>query len=399
MDYKLYATLNRLPGLVAIAATMIFGIIIIFTFIVRIFQFPHLRQKYLITDNTQSAPTRILKTIVFLLLTAGLLGVISFNAYKMKNDPPKLLVTVERSIESPSILICKSDNIVFNTARYYDSFNSFVDDPKQNFDLSGDFKLFQRESDGNCTFFDSTSSLMTMDNTGGFYLLGFTKIMKKILNGMSGSASIISIYIGDTNNEMNWNLPMPQGNKFSDVGFLLTDSSGIFQYTETRHKVLNGINYRGFQISSIGNFEFSGVSVDENALQPNIWIGLIAPTNVITQVERPSLTLADFLSNVGGYLSIWGIFSFLFGGRRANPFGFVSSFVFINQDRAKLRKELDKMNDDRSAKLSNLEKGGNDSVTETNSLYNQSELKNLLAKYYVDMDFYEYAVNTPDVKL
>ncbi|CAB5373297.1 unnamed protein product [Rhizophagus irregularis] len=154
---------------------------------------------------------------------------------------------------------------------------------------------------------------------------------------------------------------MPQGNKFSDVGFLLASSSGIFQYTETWHKALNGINYRA-------------------------------------QVENPSLTLADLLSNVGGYLSIWAIFGFLFGVKKANPFGFVSDFIFINQDKAKLRKELDKMKNDRSSKLSNLEKGEEDNTIETNSLSNQStELRNLLAKYYVDMDFYEHAVKTPDV--
>ncbi|CAB4382211.1 unnamed protein product [Rhizophagus irregularis] len=56
---------------------------------------------------------------------------------------------------------------------------------------------------------------MNEDNSGGgFYLLGFSKI-----NVTSG---IISNYIGDTNNEMNWNLSMPQWNKFSDVEFLIS---------------------------------------------------------------------------------------------------------------------------------------------------------------------------------
>ncbi|PKY31788.1 uncharacterized protein OCT59_000421 [Rhizophagus irregularis] len=133
-------------------------------------------------------------------------------------------------------------------------------------------------------------------------------------------------------------------------------------------------------------------------MQPTIWIGLIAPTTVITQVEKPPLTLADLLSNVGGYLSVWAIFGFLFGVRKANPFGFVSGFIFINQDREKLRKELDRMKNERSSKLSNLEKGEEDNTTETDGLSNQSaELRNLLAKYYVDMDFYEHAVKTPDV--
>ncbi|CAB5359089.1 unnamed protein product [Rhizophagus irregularis] len=219
MDQKLYETLNRKPGLFAIAAAMIFVIIIILTFIVRIFQFPHHRQQYLISENTQSVPTRIL-----------------------------CIIRV---------------------------FNSFVDKPKHNLDLSDEFKSFQR-GNNNCTFLNSTSSSMNEDNSGGgFYLLGFSKI-----NVTSG---IISNYIGDTNNEMNWNLSMPQWNKFSDVEFLISSDSG--------------------------NFNFSEVSVDEPKIsdqikypQPTTWIGLITPIHVITKNEEPPLTLTDLLSNVGGYL-------------------------------------------------------------------------------------------------
>ncbi|EXX51819.1 hypothetical protein GLOIN_2v1488784 [Rhizophagus irregularis DAOM 181602=DAOM 197198] len=135
---------------------------------------------------------------------------------------------------------------------------------------------------------------------GGFYLLGFSKN-----NVTSG---IISNYIGDTNNEMNWNLSMPQWNKFSDVEFLISSDSGIFKYKEIFYKALNG-SYRSFQIFSIGNFNFSEVSVDEPKIsdqieypQPTTWIGLITPIHVITKNEEPPLTLTDLLSNVGGYL-------------------------------------------------------------------------------------------------
>ncbi|RGB39179.1 hypothetical protein C1646_754846 [Rhizophagus diaphanus] len=70
----------------------------------------------------------------------------------------------------------------------------------------------------------------------------------------------------------------------------------------------------------------------------------------------------------------------------------------MSVDREKLRKELDRMKNDRSSKLSNLEKGEEDNTTETNGLSNQPvELRKLLAKYYVDMDFYDHAVKIPDV--
>ncbi|CAB4485289.1 uncharacterized protein OCT59_000475 [Rhizophagus irregularis] len=79
-----------------------------------------------------------------------------------------------------------------------------------------------------------------------------------------------------------------------------------------------------------------------------------------------------------------------------DPFGFVSRFVFIKQDRAKFLKELKEMEDDRSTLLNNSEKDV-DSVTETNDLNDQAEFKNLLAKYYIETDFYEHAVKTLDV--
>ncbi|UZO01168.1 uncharacterized protein OCT59_012272 [Rhizophagus irregularis] len=134
------------------------------------------------------------------------------------------------------------------------------------------------------------------------------------------------------------------------------------------------------------------IKVDEQIIS----IGIIAPKRVIKEVETPSFKLADLFSNIGGYLSIWVIFAFLFGGRRANPFGFVTRFVFIKQDREKLLKELEKMKNDRKSKISTLEREV-DNATETNKPSNQDELRNLLARYYVDMDFYEHAIKSFDV--
>lgn len=195
---------------------------------------------------------------------------------------------------------------------------------------------------------------------------------------------------------MDWTQPIPQGNKFSNIGFLFFNGvGGLFQYAETHHKALNGSSYRNFQLSSVGTFGFIDYSRPAAAYD----VGIIAPENIVAQVENPSLTIADLLTNIGGYLGIWGIFGFLFGEKKVDPFGFVSRFIFIKQYRKKLFEELEKINGERSTKLniSKEEEKGSDSVTKTNKISNQTEFKNLLAKYYVETDFYEHAVETPDV--
>src|SRR6266498_1676697 len=132
VDHNWVKTLNGQIGLFAIAVAMIVIVIIILTFIIRIFQFPHLRKHVgdyfidLFADNTRSIPTRILKMIVFLLLTAGLVGLTSYNVYKMINDPPSLSVTLEENNISPSMLFCPGlENIAFelNSAEYFTNFN------------------------------------------------------------------------------------------------------------------------------------------------------------------------------------------------------------------------------------------------------------------------------------
>ncbi|PKY32237.1 hypothetical protein RhiirB3_420029 [Rhizophagus irregularis] len=119
---------------------------------------------------------------------------------------------------------------------------------------------------------------------------------------------------------------------------------------------------------------------------------IISPARVMTMILRPSLTLVELFSNIGGYLSIWGIVVFLFGRNKMDPFGFISRFVFIEQDKTKLLKELKKMKDDRSVKQNKI-----DIIAETSNLDDQVELENLLAKYYIHMDFYKHAVKTSDV--
>src|SRR4051794_23346061 len=106
IDHRWFIVLNGIPGLFAIMVAVNFVAIIIIIFIVRIFQFPHLRRQIFVADNTQSARTRILEVIVFLLLAADLLGVIIYNVYKMIHDPPKISVTVEVNKSPPSMLVC-----------------------------------------------------------------------------------------------------------------------------------------------------------------------------------------------------------------------------------------------------------------------------------------------------
>uniref|UniRef100_U9TTV2 Uncharacterized protein n=1 Tax=Rhizophagus irregularis (strain DAOM 181602 / DAOM 197198 / MUCL 43194) TaxID=747089 RepID=U9TTV2_RHIID len=201
VNHDWFETLN---GEIAI----IFVSIIILIFIVRIIQLPNLRKQvinYFIAGNTRSVPsTRILKMIVFFLLTAGLVGVITYNIHKMIYDPPKLSVTLEDNRNPPSMLICNMlyDNLEIVYAKYYRSFSDFAKQ-KMFFDLLS-LQMFSNltRKNGDCHFFNGTvfsRILKPEDNAGGFYMLVF-------------NSSQILFFIGDTNKDMNWTPFAPQGN-------------------------------------------------------------------------------------------------------------------------------------------------------------------------------------------
>ncbi|CAB4421649.1 unnamed protein product [Rhizophagus irregularis] len=376
-NYDLYETLNGKTGIFAIAVVMIFVSIIIITFIVRIIQFPHLRQQvtnYFIADSTRSAPTRILKMIIFLFLIAGLVGVIYFNVYKMFHYPPKLSMSLEENNSFPSMLFCpniKNDSFKIVAASYYES-NSDVNENNPLVDLIGS-KVFQKDNLGensDCEFFNGT------------LFPSFLKKKKNFAGGVYGlvfNSSKVIVSMGDNN--VDWINFILQGNKFSDVETIsLQSESSTFQYTETRIQAINGTIYRNFQMSIKGN---------DPSTDGTVVLTINAPARVTTMILRPSLTLVELFSNIGGYLSLWGIVVFLFGRDKMDPFGFVSRFVFIEQDKTKLLEELKKMQYDKSIKQ-NI-------VTEKSNLDDQVELENLLAKYYVHMDFYKHAVKTSDV--
>ncbi|RGB22444.1 hypothetical protein C1646_776089 [Rhizophagus diaphanus] len=374
-----YETLNGKTGIFAIAVVIIFVSIIIIIFIVRIIQFPHLRQQiinYFIADSTRSVPTRILKMIIFLFLTAGLVGVIYFNVYKMIHYPPKLSMSLEEVDSPPSMLFCptvRNNSFEIISAGFYENFHEYInvkDGRRVDLIASKVFKVIPG-SNNDCRFFDSTL----------FSLLLKKKNFARGIHELFFNSPEVVIYMGDNNN-VNWTQFIPQGNKFSNVdSVILRSDLKTFEYIETRTQVLNGTIYRSFEMSYKGNLPSNVVG-----------IRITAPTHVTKVILRPSLTLVELFSSVGGYLSIWGIVVFLFGRDKMDPFGFVSRYIFIEQDKTKLLEELKKMQYDKSIKQNKI-----DIVTETSNLDDQVELENLLAKYYVHMDFYKHAVKTSDV--
>ncbi|PKC58179.1 hypothetical protein RhiirA1_541220 [Rhizophagus irregularis] len=242
----------------------------------------------------------------------------------MLHDPPKFSLTIELNKSPPSILVCSIHNgPTLVTAKYYTNFNNYhINKAELSDDLVGDFSDLIG-SNGKCRFFNGTSSSSSKlrGNAGGFYVLGFGQ--DENASGISPGSSIVGdsdrgafVFIGDTNNEMDWTQPI----------FL----------RETN------------LLSSVGTFGFIDYSRPAAAYD----VGIIAPENIVAQ-----------------------------------------------QDRKKLFEELEKINGERSTKLniSKEEEKGSDSVTKTSKISNQTEFKNLLAKYYVETDFYEHSVETPDV--
>ncbi|RGB35057.1 hypothetical protein C1646_742444 [Rhizophagus diaphanus] len=385
-----YEILNGGAGLFALAVAIIFVSIIIIVFIIRIIQLPRLRQQVIddfnVVDNTRSVPTRILQVIISLLLFAGLVGVIYFNVSKMIYDPPKISVALIRNNIAPSMLFCGS--VEYNFANYNPDFNNIneIQNNEISSDLAHAFSVITRFDDS-CQFFNGTlfHKPNLKQGSRGYYNISF------VSNGPG-----IIVFVGDNSPDMNWSLTIPQGNMFNDVGVqVLYDFGGTLQYVETRHTALDGKHmYRSFQVSVIETIKDAIAELAVN--ETRIDVTIIEPKIVINQVENPSLTLADLFSNVGGYLSIWGIFGFLFGSGKMDPFGFVARFVFIKQDRTKLLKELKKMKGDSNVELNTWEKEEKevDIDTKTSNLSNQADFNNLLKKYYVETDYYDHAVKT-----
>ncbi|CAB4375476.1 unnamed protein product [Rhizophagus irregularis] len=142
-NHSWYETLNGGAGLFALAVAIIFVFIIIIVFIIRIIQLPRLRQQVIddfsVVDNTRSVPTRILKVIIFLLLTAGLVGVIYFNISKMIYDSPKISVALIKNNKAPSMLFC---NGAKSSLKYtYAEYNPAINGISESIDLAQQFSI------------------------------------------------------------------------------------------------------------------------------------------------------------------------------------------------------------------------------------------------------------------
>lgn len=130
----------------------------------------------------------------------------------MIHDPPKFSLTVELNKSPPSILVCLIHNgPTLVTAKYYTNFNNYINKVELPDDLVGDFSDLIG-SNGKCRFFNGTSSSSSKlrGNAGGFYVLGFGQD-----ENASGISSIVGdsdrgafVFIGDTNNEMDWTQPI-----------------------------------------------------------------------------------------------------------------------------------------------------------------------------------------------
>src|SRR5204862_6894138 len=95
---------------------------------------------------------------------------------------------------------------------------------------------------------------------------------------------------------------------------------------------------RGFQSTIIANVPQDPTQVPAGTFKMNI--SFVAPYGIIIEEEEPSLDLAQFFGNIGGYLTIWGLFGFLFGGGPVSPFGFVTDYCFKARDKESLMKHL-----------------------------------------------------------
>ena len=128
--------------------------------------------------------------------------------------------------------------------------------------------------------------------------------------------------------------------------------------------------HRAFQLSTIYDNSAPAAPGEEKLVK------ITAPTSVIINTEEPPLDLATFFGNIGGYLTIWGIFGFLFGSGKISPFGFVTEYCFAAKDRESL--------------MNNSGNDGNDG-DDLEKANVESESKTLLTRlteHYVDLEFF-----------
>jgi hypothetical protein len=364
VESRFYKAINGGIGLAAILLASIFFITVIVIYLIRTCQtrknlFNNLSSH--LTGDARSTPAKFLRAAVFLLLTGGFAAVIYYNINKMMTDDPIVTVKVEKNEESPSILFCSPTPVEISKATYFENLDNFSNETlAANLINSFNNIIMGKEHERSCMLFNSTLSTKPKEMIGGVYVFG-----------LFNEGVEIDIFIGDFN-DIDKSRSFPQGSVHSNIGTQVINSTPtiILTYEETKYKDLDGGKiHRSYQFSLIGTEPSTGAAEFVNMI-------IIAPNDVIVNEEEPPLDLAAFFGNIGGYLTICGIFGFLFGNGKMNPFGFVTQYCFQYKD-------LDK-----DIETANCLEEGNDDNSEKDIIEkdNESKFMNMLKKYYVDMD-------------
>ncbi|RHZ71629.1 hypothetical protein Glove_256g3 [Diversispora epigaea] len=199
------------------------------------------------------------------------------------SDRPQVSLESIPNYMSPSILLCpyNINKTNFDRAYYTENVNQFfnLDSTLEGVVNITNYYEIVNKSYGNyqsiCLLFNETSLPKPKKDKGAFYIFSF-------FNESFGVDVFIAVQTVSSGSSRSY----------------------IF-YTETCYIQLDNSHvHRSFQCSAINYPSYDTTE--------NIGIGIIALKEVITYIEEPALQLADTFSNIGGYISICGIFVFLF---------------------------------------------------------------------------------------
>src|SRR3954454_9922838 len=170
-DRRWYKVVNGGIGVAAIIFALLFFVIVILIYILRIWQSSDKKLSrellYLFTGddrptvrNRRKTAAKYLRATVFLLLAVGFVAVIYYNVKKMVNDDPLVSVSVKDNEKSPSILFCgdNTTSIEVLGAEYYFNLDDLTDaNVKPAADLTDSFNeiIMGKERD-NCMLFNET---------------------------------------------------------------------------------------------------------------------------------------------------------------------------------------------------------------------------------------------------
>ncbi|GBB96823.1 hypothetical protein RclHR1_28440001 [Rhizophagus clarus] len=343
-ESRLYKALNGNVGLLAIFFGLISFIVILTIYVIRTYQayYRNGPPSY-VTGYTQNFSTKFLRLIVGFLFSAGFVVFGYYDINKMLTGDPLVSMKVENNTYSPSILFC-SDDIKPNIlgAYFYDSFYD-MDNAQPSANLSNSFSnnndnitVGKGSIKKNCILFNDTLFTKPKGKIGGTYNFA-----------LSNNTNLV--FIGDFN-DIDIFHSFLQGNAYSDIGMLsITSPNTLFTYEETRNKELDGgRTHRCYRINDIG-----GLPKVNSTTYNTYNITVIAPFGVLSAIEEPPLDLNRCFGNIGGYLTICcGIYRFLFGSGKMNPFGFVTKYYFQYTDLViRVNNDLEKGNVEQKIKV------------------------------------------------